>query len=820
MKHICGTPEDSCFPDDLSTKIIHETLHCFVLIANQVIKKGVNQIKEKLFQDLVTQFTTDAIDDLVKQIDDNFAKKCHDFWCLKEIGTLYDTLPETFPSHIQYFASYCKRIFAKNYIPSFEDYVMLPETCPGPLEEFQFLHAGYRVRLVTVHQQAAKKKWINLFDSATAVVFFADMTSCFRKQTPTSTKTIHDQNLALFGELVNCKSLEESTVMLFLTGKQFLPDILYRMKQDPATRIKHYGGGLDMDKYIEFLKEEFINQNKNQRRGLYIHILNLVNSRNIEVVWGACADISIYPNLDCSGLSLDGPSQSAVRTPSPSTIGFAVGGAKDVVSFRRKIISNRVPKLEDVAYEGIFYDYYFDTSGKTHSAESTKLFYPSYSSAICKNPLTQETECYLSVGCNSSMKQEDFTRKKLNLMIVLDMSGSMGFAFESETFGSTKMAVANQCMVSLLNHLDEGDSFGMIAFDTEVEEICPQRIFDKSQDLSSLKENILAIKPRGGTDMHLAMTTGHKLLTKFLHTKTEYRNRELYENRMIFLTDAMPTVGQGPLGIADFGLKMTKDSIPIHTTYIGVGIDFDTSVVTAISKIPGSNYFTVQSSSEFKKRLDKDFDYMVTPLVFDLKLSIQSNCFVIDKVIGSPEAATATGELMKVNTLFPSKRTEQGAKGGVILVGLKPKIGADELHTDGKISNSITLTSSYKDRSGKVETETQVVDFENLFSIFSPEPQYYYDNTGIHKAIVLAHYSELLQSWVANNRFHLLPSEKESFEKMIEYLTTHSEEVEDDTLLREVQMLDMILSAKPPSGTSTVQVRKFWCLCSECDSKV
>ena len=91
------------------------------------------------------------------------------------------------------------------------------------------------------------------------------------------------------------------------------------------------------------------------------------------------------------------------RTKGP-TIGLAVGGAKDVVNFRKKIKSSIVPKPTDITNEGIFYEYYFDTSGKAKSAESTKLFYPSYSSAVCKNPLTQETECYLSVGLNSNIK--------------------------------------------------------------------------------------------------------------------------------------------------------------------------------------------------------------------------------------------------------------------------------------------------------------------------------------------------------------------------------------------------------------------------------
>jgi len=686
-----------------------------------------------------------------------------------------------------------------------------------------------------VNQRSERRKWIHLFDSVSAVLFFADLTGCFRTLPEDSSRTVLEESHMLFDELVNCRYFEFPSVILFLTKKDQLADMILRAKADPSKKVKEYQGGPEYEAFMQYVTKKYTNSMQNKRKYIYTHLMVTTDTKNVQFIFGACKDIVLCSYLSCCGLADGGvasapsPSMNASRASARpgSTIGFAVGGAKDVINFRKKIRSNRVPEPTDITHEGIFYEYYFDTSGKTKSVESTKLFYPSYSSAVCKNPLTQEIECYLSVGLNSSLKQEDFKRKKLNIIIVLDMSGSMSSPFDGEPFSAqNKMTVANQSVVSLLNHLEEGDSFGLIAYDDTVEEICSQRIFDKSTDLSKLKDKILAIKPRGGTDMHRAMTTGHKILTKFLQGKKEYRNRELYENRMIFLTDAMPTVGLGSSDIAEFGMKMTRDSIPIYTTYIGVGIDFDTQVVSAITKIPGANYFTVQSSSEFKKRMDTEFEYMVTPLVFDLKLAIQSTNFIIDKVIGSPEADKATGELMKVNTLFPSKRTEEGAKGGVILIRLKPKPRANDNSNsiDTNSTNGITLTSSYQDRAGKVETETQSVEFENLASIFSEEPHCYFDNTGIHKAIVLCHYVELLQNWSIMQKFPLNANQKELFEKMVEYLTTNAEQVEDDTLMQEVQILDVILNAKPLSTSqsayfATPIARKFWCLCSGCENK-
>merc|ERR1712080_6288 len=50
------------------------------------------------------------------------------------------------------------------------------------------------------------------------------------------------------------------------------------------------------------------------------------------------------------------------------------------------------------------------------------------------------------------------------------------------------------------------------------------------------------------------------------------------------------------------------------------------------------------------------------------------DAYIIDKVYGSPESELSTGQLMRINTLFPSAKDEQGqTKGGVVLLRLLRK---------------------------------------------------------------------------------------------------------------------------------------------------
>jgi Ca-activated chloride channel family protein len=429
---------------------------------------------------------------------------------------------------------------------------------------------------------------------------------------------------------------------------------------------------------------------------------------------------------------------SPVASASPS-IGFSAGGAKDVNSFRENIMQDYLPLPSDVTYEGLFYDYYFDTGA---AKECKKLFCPSYSYAVSKDPISMEPQYYLSVGLNSGIK--DFQRKKLNLVVVQDFSGSMGSPFDEyyyDRFGNkveqkgdkssmskTKMQIADESVVALLGHLMPEDRFGLVIFSDDAFLVDPlTSVADK--DLDRLKSRILNIQETYGTNMEAGMEKGTALFDRFLQA-----DKSEYENRIIFLTDAMPNMGE----TGDIGLyRMLEDNADqgIYTTFIGIGVDFNTELVESITKIKGANYYSVHSADEFKKRMDDEFDFMVTPLVFDLRLKLDAPGYEIEKVYGSPEADQATGELMKVNTLFPSRAEEGQVKGGVILVKLK------KLSNDGNLN----LMVSYLDRNGVQDSDKAEVDMAEASADF-------YQNDGIRKAVLLSRYADLLKNWMIDER--------------------------------------------------------------------
>ena len=502
-------------------------------------------------------------------------------------------------------------------------------------------------------------------------------------------------------------------------------------------------------------------------------------------------------------------------------LGFSVGGAKDINNFRENIENGYLPLPTDVTYEGLFYDYYFDTGD---SGDCDSLFCPAYSYAVAGDPFCGVREYYLAVGLNSGMKQSDFERKKLNLVIVLDISGSMDSAFDryyydrygnsvelegsQKDFSRTKMEIASESVVALLDHLEDDDRFGMVLFNGSAHLAKPLNLVGET-DMDAIEDHILALRAEGSTNMEAGIEMATDMYDEYLG----YYDESEYENRIIFLTDAQPNTGNtsryGLLGMtddnADYGL---------YTSFIGIGVDFNADLIESITKIKGSNYYSVHSARQFRERMDDEIEFMVTPLEFDLELKLEARGWEIEQVYGSPLADEATGEILRIDTLFPSKTKGGETKGGIVLLKLN-KISSN---------NDLSLVVTYEDRNGRSDIVRTDIDLDRR----SPD---YFDNDGIRKGVLLSRYADLLINWIIDERQHddwiepwhprvdyevgicpppdpytfLSQWERQSqplsvsreyerlFEEFADYFEDEMNKIGDDTLEQELDVLELLL---------------------------
>ncbi len=510
--------------------------------------------------------------------------------------------------------------------------------------------------------------------------------------------------------------------------------------------------------------------------------------------------------------SISGPMVNNITEQSREYCGFSVGGAKDVNAFRDNVRNNYLPQETSINCEGLFYQYYFDTGAR---APATHLFEPTYSCAVSRDWKTNDPEYFLAVGLNSNIKMGDFKRKKLNAVIVLDISGSMSGGFRDYYYdqqnragkgsgnGSesdpdadkSKLEVAGKAVCAVIDQLRDGDRFGMVVYDSQAYLAKPMRDV-ATTDLAAIKSHVMDLRPGSSTNMEDGLEKAREQFTPYLKAdKTEY------ENRIIFLTDAMPNNWDSN-SYSVVELARGYASASIHTTFIGIGLDFNTDLIQDIAKVRGANYCAVHSSAEFKRRLGEEFEYLVTPMVFDLTLTMKAQGYEIEKVFGSPDADKATGQIMKVTTLFPAPTKNGESKGGLVLLRLKQR----------ESNAHLSLQVSYQDRNGKQEMNESAVRFLDR----TPD---YYDNTGIRKGILLSRYVELMKTWISNERaayakvhgepvarpgdsysaweqvsvpLHVSATDRAAFAAFSSHFAHESRELQDKTLRSEIEILRML----------------------------
>jgi Ca-activated chloride channel family protein len=131
---------------------------------------------------------------------------------------------------------------------------------------------------------------------------------------------------------------------------------------------------------------------------------------------------------------------------------------------------------------------------------------------------------------------------------------------------------------------------------------------------------------------------------------------------ILFITDACPNIGLGETGLKSKGENaFISSNHTLGITYVGVGLSFNAEVSEELSQVRGTTIFNVNSSRELKKTLVEDFNYLVTPVAFDVDLKLNCNGYSIDTVYGSDDEKQSD-RLIHFRTLTASAVNEKGVK--------------------------------------------------------------------------------------------------------------------------------------------------------------
>ncbi|KAB1184833.1 MULTISPECIES: VWA domain-containing protein [Haloferax] len=527
---------------------------------------------------------------------------------------------------------------------------------------------------------------------------------------------------------------------------------------------------------------------------------------NSDYICVDCENVVPERELEFSRSDTNQPTLNACAAPANESLGLATGGARDASNFRENIAEGYAPQPDALSYEGLFYDYQFPTAESESTSDA--LFTPTFERAAGDNPVTGEREQFLSVGLDSTLNASEFERPALDLVAVLDISGSMSSPFDEYYYDAngtrksteatdpeqTKLNAATESLCALTRHLNNSDRFGVVLYNSDSHVAKPLSEV-RTTDMGAIRGHIREVVAGGGTNMETGFTAARELLSG------GDTNRE---QRVIFMTDAMPNVGEtrsAPL--VECATDASKEGI--YTTFVGMGLDENAALMSKLSGIRGANHYFIHSASEFKTRLADEFDYMVSPLVFDLSLSIETDGCDVDAVYGAPNADISNGQILSIETLFPSPTTAGESRGGVILVRLH------QLETE---QPNVTLDLSWVESDSTTHGSRVTVDL--------PTDQHY-DNRRIRKAVALSRYGRTLREWATSvrqssksadagvddwmaRRETRTKHERESaplrvsdsyaavFDDLRDYLATESKTVDDDSMTREIAVIDDLLT--------------------------
>lgn len=355
---------------------------------------------------------------------------------------------------------------------------------------------------------------------------------------------------------------------------------------------------------------------------------------------------------------------------------IASGGAQDIKHFRGEVDRGIVPSPQGMTSEGLLnqHDLYL-TSAKTCAQ------------TLCLNAATKiaafvDGDYFAGLGFDTNIS-ESWTRPSLNLIAVIDRSGSMGRGASMENVKRSLHAIKDE--------LQDGDQISFVLYGSDVvTHLEPLKITSRSK--KTLSEKIDSIKIEGSTNMDAGLARGYEIAYE---TKTRFEGT----TRVMIFTDERPNTGR--VDADGFMSRAKKASLEgVGLTTIGYGVDYGGEMAAQIASVRGGNLFYIRGEEDVKATFGEEFDFMVSEVAHDMRVTLTPAAGLqVGSIYGVPQDMISTTEdgavTMSVSTVFMS------SQGGGLFMSLdgtpsrpeQPLFKAEIQYTEGKTRRRDAITA-------------------------------------------------------------------------------------------------------------------------------
>ena len=195
-------------------------------------------------------------------------------------------------------------------------------------------------------------------------------------------------------------------------------------------------------------------------------------------------------------------------------------------------------------------------------------------------------------------------RGPLNLAIVIDRSGSMGGA---------KLHHAKLAARQLVDRLADGDRISLVSYASDVSvDVASTQVNRMSR--ASLHEAIDSMVAQGSTYLSGGLDAG-------VDEVRRYVGRERL-SRVILLSDGRANVGVTSIEQLDMlAGRLLEEGISVST--MGLGVDYNEDLMTALAVAGGGNYYYIRRPSDLAAIFDTELDVLASLIGRDMILYLE-----------------------------------------------------------------------------------------------------------------------------------------------------------------------------------------------------
>lgn len=269
--------------------IVHS--NCYVAMRSVVLALCKIQAMDKLSdqnKQYAELFINDAIlseQTITKQLGDAIASLWQDptVQGIVQQSATYQILDSA-----PYFFDNIVRIADPNFLPDDQD-ILRSRTRTTGIVEITFTDEINHYRLVDVGgQRTERRKWIHCFQDVSALLFCVAMSEFNQTLYEDGTVNRMRESLLLFEEICNCRWFSRSAIVLFLNKSDIFKDKIQRISL--KDYFPEYKGANTFEDGSTFIKEKFLELNKNKQKWIYTHITCATDTENVKFVFAAVRD--------------------------------------------------------------------------------------------------------------------------------------------------------------------------------------------------------------------------------------------------------------------------------------------------------------------------------------------------------------------------------------------------------------------------------------------------------------------------------------------------------------------------------------------------